>query len=213
MVIAKMDNLDYYKVELNKKQMSRVLKFLKKNIVNAVLIVLFLVLLLVPDAKALVLKGLIGVGLFSPDIEETKTVVSDLGGIKFKNEKGEIVDLGHLKGKVVFLNFWATWCPPCRAEMPSINKLYTQFKNDSEVVFIFVDGDGDLPKANDFMQKRNYEMPVFKADSNVPTQIFSGSLPTTVVFDKQGRLSLRHEGMADYSSKKFVDFLMKLKAG
>ncbi|TDG38040.1 TlpA family protein disulfide reductase [Pedobacter changchengzhani] len=189
------------------------MKFLKKNIVNTILLVLFAVLFFVPDAKAFVLKGFINIGLFSPDIKEEKTVVPDLDGIKFKNAKGEIVDLGELKGKVVFLNFWATWCPPCRAEMPSINKLYTQFKDDADVVFIFVDGDGDLPKANAFMKARNYQMPVFKAESNVPNQIFSGSLPTTVIFDKQGRISLKHEGMADYSSKKIIDFLMKLKAG
>lgn len=193
--------------------MDRFLKFLKKNIVNTILLVLFAVLFFVPDAKAFVLKGFINIGLFSPDIKEEKTVVPDLDGIKFKNAKGEIVDLGELKGKVVFLNFWATWCPPCRAEMPSINKLYTQFKDDADVVFIFVDGDGDLPKAGAFMEARNYQMPVFKAESNVPNQIFSGSLPTTVIFDKQGRISLKHEGMADYSSKKIIDFLMKLKAG
>lgn len=187
------------------------MKFIKKNIINALIIALFLVVVFVPDAKAFLLRGLIGVGFFSPEIKPSKIEVKNLAGIKFKNIKGEVIDLGDLKGKIVFLNFWATWCPPCRTEMPSINKLYTQFKEDPNVVFIFVDADGDLSKSNDFMIKRNYKMPVYKAESEIPRQIFGGVLPTSVVFDKQGRISLMHEGMANYSKQKIVDFLKELK--
>ncbi|GGI22991.1 hypothetical protein GCM10008119_05430 [Pedobacter mendelii] len=150
------------------------------------------------------------IGFYSPNIEESKVEAVNLRGIKFSNSKGEVIDLGDLKGKVVFLNFWATWCPPCRAEFPSINKLYTQFKNDPNVVFIFVDADGDLTKANKFMLNKKFELPVYKVESNVPEQIFTGSLPTTLIFDKQGRISFKHEGIANYSDEKFGEFLNKL---
>ncbi|MCZ4243441.1 TlpA family protein disulfide reductase [Pedobacter punctiformis] len=187
------------------------MKFIKKNIFNTLIIVLLLVIIFVPDAKALLIQGLMKVGFYSPKIEETKKSAGNLNGIRFKNTKGEVVDLGDLKGKVIFLNFWATWCPPCRAEMPSINKLYSQFKDDKNVVFLFADADGDLAKSSKFMLDRKYELPVYKIESDIPKQIFESSLPTTVIFDKQGRLSFRHEGVADYSNKKFVDFLNKLK--
>ncbi|MDN3587669.1 TlpA disulfide reductase family protein [Pedobacter aquatilis] len=185
--------------------------FIKKNIVNILLIAFLLLVIFVPDAKAFLIKGLMEIGLYSPKIENTAPVEMDLSGINFSNVKGEKVDLNDLKGKVIFINFWATWCPPCRAEMPSINKLYNQFKNDKELVFLFVDADSDLPKSQKFMTDRKYELPLYKSESEIPQQIFSGSLPTTVIFDKQGRLSFRHEGIANYGDKKFVSFLNELK--
>lgn len=187
------------------------MKFVKKNITNALIIAVFLLIIFVPDAKAYLMKGLMEIGLYSPKVEKTEVVAMDLSGIRFTNLKGEATDLNDLKGKVIFLNFWATWCPPCRAEMPSINKLYNQFKNDKNVVFLFVDADSDLPKSIKFMKDRKYEMPVYKSASEVPQQIFSGSLPTTVIFDKQGRLSFKHEGIANYADKKFIEFINELK--
>lgn len=187
------------------------MKFIKKNTFNIIFIALFFAVIFVPNAKAFLLKGLINIGFFSPSIETYKVPVGDLSGIRFSNIKGETIDLGNLKEKVIFLNFWATWCPPCRAEMPSINKLYTLFKNEKNVVFIFADADGNLVKSTDFMKKHKYEMPVYKIDSEIPKQIFKGSLPTTIIFDKQGRISLNHEGMADYSNQKIIDFLKKLQ--
>ncbi len=187
------------------------MKFVKKNILNALFIILLLVVIFVPDAKALVLKGLMEIGFYSPKVGGSKGVAMNLSGIRFKNIDGKLIDLGDLKGKVIFLNFWATWCPPCIAEMPALNKLYNQFKDDQNIVFIFADADGTLDKSAKFMLKRKFEMPVYKADSDIPEQIFSGSLPTTVIFDKEGRLSFMHEGIADYSDKKFSEFLIKLK--
>lgn len=159
----------------------------------------------------MVLEGLLKIGLFSPKIEQIDEVSTGLSGITFSDERGQLVDLGDLKGKVIFLNFWATWCPPCRAEMPGLNELYNQFKNDANVVFIFADADGNLEKSKKFMTRHNYSLPVYKIESNMPSKIFENTLPTTVIFDKQGRLSFKHEGMADYSDHKMVDFLNKLK--
>lgn len=153
-----------------------------------------------------------GIGFYTPKIEMPNNASTTLSGIQFKDIKGKLVDLGDLKGKVIFLNFWATWCPPCRAEMPSINKLYTQFKDDKNIIFIFADADGDFAKSGKFMTSRKYEMPVYKIASNIPEQIFKGALPTTVIFDKLGRLSFKHEGVANYADKKIVDFLNKLKS-
>ena len=187
------------------------MKFIKKHILNAIILVAFLLIIFVPDAKAFLMRGLMEVGLFSPKVEKTAIPQMDLSGIKFSNAKGEIIDLHSLEGKIIFLNFWATWCPPCRAEMPSINRLYTQFKNDENVVFLFVDADSDLPKSIKYMVDRKYEMPVYKAASEIPEQIFSGSLPTTVIFDRKGRFAFKNEGIANYADKKFIDFINQLK--
>lgn len=190
--------------------------FNKRNSINALIIAVFLLLIFVPDAKALVIRGLMEIGLFSPAVKSPAEALKksdDLSGIKFKDASGNVTDLGNLKGKVVFLNFWATWCPPCLAEMPAVNKLYTQFKGDKDVVFILVDADGDFVKAQKYMDRKGYQLPVYRTAGNVPEVIFKGSLPTTIVFDKAGRVAYHEEGAANYASDKFIDFIKKLKSG
>ncbi|RZL48658.1 MAG: TlpA family protein disulfide reductase [Pedobacter sp.] len=183
-----------------------------KHISTALLIGFVLLMLFVPAAKATLIQGLMEIGLFKPDLTYNKeTVNADLSSIKFKDAKGNMVSLADLKGKVIFLNFWATWCPPCLAEMPSINKFYEQFKNDKDVVFLMIDADGDFQKAQAYLNRKNYKFPVYTFASDLPKSIFNGSLPTTVVFDKQGRISLNGEGAANYSSKKFINFIKQLK--
>jgi thiol-disulfide isomerase/thioredoxin len=185
--------------------------FTKKGLVNIFFFTVMLVLLFVPSAKALLLQGLMQVGLFKPDTtEKSVDSAADLSGIKFKDAQGREVDLGNLKGKVVFLNFWATWCPPCLAEMPAVNKLYEQYKAHKDVVFLFVDADGDFNKAQQFMNRKKYQLPVFKVASNIPEVIFKGALPTTVVFDKMGRIAYHGQGAANYADQKFVAFMEKL---
>lgn len=187
-------------------------KLTRKNIFNGLFIALLLLVLFVPSAKALMLQGLMEVGLFKPSLTtKTSNTTADLSTIKFKTAKGEIVSLADLNGKVIFLNFWATWCPPCLAEMPSVNKLYEQYKNDPEVVFLLVDADSDFPKAQAYMDRKKYKLPVYNFASNLPESIFKGTLPTTIVFDKKGRISFNGEGPANYSSPKFITFINQLK--
>lgn len=186
-------------------------KSIKKYISNGIFIAVLALLVFVPSAKALLIQGLMQVGLFNPDVKSENTALAPTLDLRFKDQNGKVITLNQLKGKVVFLNFWATWCPPCLAEMPSINKLYEQHKQNDDVVFILLDADSDFEKANGYMKARKYTMPVYQMASSVPDQIFAGSLPTTVVFDKQGRLSFKHEGAANYNSKKFVAFVEKLR--
>lgn len=186
-------------------------RHLKKYISNGIFIAILALVLFVPSAKALLIQGLMQVGIFNPDVPSEKNTAQPTIDLKFKDQNGKIVSLNDLKGKVVFLNFWATWCPPCLAEMPSINKLYEQNKTNEDVVFIMLDADSNFEKANGYMKRKSYHMPVYQMASGVPEQIFAGSLPTTVVFDKQGRLSFQHTGPANYNSQKFTGFIEKLR--
>ena len=188
--------------------------FKRGNVVNAVFVVFILIVLFVPSAKAMMIRGLMEIGLFKPDTTAKPRALlpaDGLAGIRFKNASGTVLDLGDLKGKVVFLNFWATWCPPCLAEMPAVNKLYKQFKDDKEVVFILADADSDFGKAQKYMDRKGYQLPVFAVASSIPESLFSGALPTTIVFDKEGRVSYHESGAADYANAKFIEFIKKLK--
>ena len=185
----------------------------KKNLGNALFIILFLIIILVPSAKALVMQGLMEIGLFKPSIDQPKNALQlNLSAIKFKDSKSNVVILSDFKGKVVFVNFWATWCPPCLAEMPSVNKLYQQFKDEEDVIFLLVDADSNFTKAQVYFDRKKYTMPIYTFASSLSKEIYSGSLPTTVVFDKKGRIAYNGVGAANYASPKFISFIKELKA-
>lgn len=196
----------YFKRKMMKKTLSG------KTIGNLLFIGVLLMVLFVPSAKAVIMQGLMQVGFFKPDttVIAKPQPATDFSGVRFKDVSGNVICLGDLKGKVVFLNFWATWCPPCLAELPAIHQMYTQFRKDDSFVFIFVDADSDLQKAGKFIRKRNYHLPLYALASDIPETLFSGSLPTTVVFDKQGRISYHEVGAANYNDTRFITFMTKL---
>lgn len=184
----------------------------KKHISTVIFVAFVLVILFVPAAKAKLIEGLMEIGLFKPNVHEDKKIINaDLSAIKFKDVKGNVLSLADLKGKIIFLNFWATWCPPCLAEMPSINKFYEQYKNDEDVVFLMIDADSDFAKAQNYLNRKNYKFKVYTFASDIPKNIFAGSLPTTIVFDKKGRIAMNGVGPANYASKEFLTFIQKLK--
>ncbi|TXF74808.1 TlpA family protein disulfide reductase, partial [Chryseobacterium sp.] len=115
------------------------------------------------------------------------------------------ISTSDLKGKVVFINFWASWCPPCRAEFPSIQKFYDQYRFNPDVVFLTVNLDDEVALGKAYLQKENYTLPLLVPEGNIPEVYFSGSLPTTVVLDKTGAVRLHHAGMADYSKASFYE--------
>lgn len=189
---------------------------LKKNISTFIIGALTLTLLFVPEAKAFVQKGLIKTGIFNPTYEKLSVEKSDSALIspyrmELINAKGESLNLQEMEGKVVFINFWATWCPPCIAEMPSIQVLYDKFKLDDEVLILTVEIERKTEKAEAFMQKRNLTIPVFYPNSAIPKEFFTGTLPTTIILDKKRNLAHATLGMADYSKNDIVDFLNELK--
>lgn len=130
--------------------------------------------------------------------------------VSFKNAKNETVNLSDLRGKVVFINFWATWCPPCIEEMPSIQILYNQFKDNKDIVFMMVDVDNNIGRAMKFMDKRNLNLPVYVPNSEISSEYLQGAIPTTVILDKQGNIDVRIEGGRDYSSPNMTKALYSL---
>ncbi len=139
---------------------------------------------------------------FSPSVkkEESREQLSDYNW-QFADENGNPYNLSEAKGKVVFLNYWATWCPPCIAEMPSIQKLYDQYKDNPEVVFIFATTD-PKDKVDEFMSDNGYSLPVYYMHTAAPEQLESRSIPFTVLIGKDGDIAIRKKGSADWNSKR-----------
>ncbi|MDN5285582.1 MAG: thioredoxin [Mucilaginibacter sp.] len=183
------------------------------NILYALFMIIVLITIINPTAKGFMIRGLMHIGLFQPTVPDpsaSKHLLNSQFNISFRDTSGRLVNTADLKGKVVFVNFWATWCPPCIAEMPSVNDLYERFKNNHNVVFILADVDNDYPKAKSFLQKNNFNLPWYSLTSQVPDNLMDGTIPTTLIFDKNGKLVYQHSGATDYSNNKFVSFLSSI---
>ena len=188
--------------------------FTFSNILTWLFVVFIASMLIFPGVKAGVIRGLMTVGLFQPKIpaiDESANTGKTAGPSLFLSDtKGQSIDIADLRGKVLFINFWATWCPPCIAEMPSIETLYEHFKENENVVFLMVDADNDPQKSMEFMKKNGWTLPVYFPGGNIPSDYYTGTLPTTVIVDKEGRITFKHSGTADYSNQKFKNYLIEL---
>lgn len=135
-------------------------------------------------------------------------------GFILKNEDGTMTDVSTLHNKVVFINFWASWCPPCRAEFPSVQKLYDRYRNNPDMVFLTVNLDDNMSLGKSYLKEKGFTVPFLTPTGNIPDVLYSGSLPTTVVLDKKGEIRLHHKGVADYSKDSFykqIDELLNEK--
>ncbi len=119
------------------------------------------------------------------------------------------INLSELNEKVVFINYWATWCPPCRAEMPSIQSLYDDYKDRIEFIFITSDNKSKVEK---FYSNHNYNLPTYNMLSNAPQEINTRSIPATFILDKQAKVALSEFGPADWNNDKVRKLLDELLA-
>jgi len=154
--------------------------------------------------QGLVLKT----GIIKPSIEETD---AENATYEFKliSGKGEVLNGEDLKDKTVFINLWATWCPPCIAEMPDINDLYTELASD-DIIFLMVSLDEDFEKARKFIDKKGFDFEIYQFYSNIPEVYYSKVIPTTFVLSPDGKIVVRKQGMAKYTGKSFKNFLKSL---
>ena len=100
---------------------------------------------------------------------------------------GKTYDLDALRGKVVLINFWATWCPPCRREMPDMEKLYRRFSSKGLVVLAVSDEKRET--VEDFLKKQDYTFPVLlDPDRKVNSAFGIEGIPNSFLFDREGKL-------------------------
>lgn len=116
----------------------------------------------------------------------------------FTDKDKNILELADLRGKVVFINMWATWCPPCIEEMPSLNRLYDHYKDDENIEFLFVEVDNDFKKAEKFLKDNKYTVPLYSIYGQLPAKLASNAIPTTIIIDGRGEINIKHLGAADY---------------
>jgi thiol-disulfide isomerase/thioredoxin len=116
--------------------------------------------------------------------------------------EGETKSLGSYKGKVVFLNFWATWCGPCRVEMPSIESLYNKY-SDKGLEILAVNCSEDQATVRSFMKNEGFTFPaLLDLDGRVSLNYGVQSIPTTFLIDRDGMIVLRLVGSIDWDTPK-----------
>ncbi|OJU16833.1 MAG: hypothetical protein BGN88_08140 [Clostridiales bacterium 43-6] len=150
-----------------------------------------------------------GYNMLKDDYEEAKTTTSGQSSVaKVKaadfsviDHTGKTVTLSDFKGKPVVLNFWASWCPPCRGEMPAYQKIYEESK-DKGVVFMMVDlTDGQretIDKAKQFIKDNDYTFDVyFDTKMNAADAYSVSSIPMSIFIDKNGNVVKSYTGGID----------------
>lgn len=183
----------------------------KLSLVIDLLIIIMVIFLLIPatrkDMAALILKPTLY--FHQPKIAKEKIPLSESTyQWKLKSTSGNELKLSQLKGKVIFINYWATWCPPCIAEMPQLQKLYNDFGN--QVVFLFVSNE-EIPIVSSFLNKKGYSLPVFVPLTEYPSELSANSIPTTFIISKKGELVLIKSGVAQWNSRR-VRLILKALA-
>lgn len=182
-------------------------KFLKKNWSN-ILFGTLVVLLIIPQTRMPIQVFVQRLISFSPsETSQEKREILQNYQWPLKELSTEEINFSQSQGKVTVVNFWATWCPPCVAEMPSFQKLYNDY--GSKVDFYFVTSE-EPEKVQRFLDKNDYSLPTYLQIYEAPEQMQSRALPTTYVLSKKGEIVINETGTANWNSDKMRKLLDKL---
>lgn len=190
----------------------RQMKISKSQRNNIIFLVIILIMVIPQTRQPIQILLQKGLAMFSPSVvdKEDRIVLTDYNW-QLVDENGVAYNFNDAKGKVIFINFWATWCPPCIAEMPSMEKLYQDYQDD--VAFLFVSNEKQ-EIISKFKEKNDYEFLVHAALTSNPDLLETSSIPRTFVIDRQGHIVIDKTGAADWNSvrvRALLDDLLKLE--
>jgi thiol-disulfide isomerase/thioredoxin len=184
------------------------LKISVKNIFFLVIIAL----LIIPQSRQQIQIALHTViAKLSPSIEKDNDIeqVSDYNW-QLEDLNGNSFHLDTVKGSVALINIWATWCPPCIAEMPSIQALYNDYNDKIKFVLVSNENQEVIQK---FLKEKNYNFSSFTPKSKAPETFNASSIPRTFLIDREGNIIIDKSGAANWNSetvRKTIDELIKL---
>lgn len=186
-------------------------EILKTGLTFVILLIILNYTGLIGSISSATQSAILKTGLLDAEVDVTRSeifnydfMIKDLAGNKFS--------FGQYKGKVVFVNLWATWCGPCRAEMAGIQKLYGSIASDSiSFVMLSLDRDTDQEKVVKYVNTKGFTFPVYLPSGRLTEQLSVPSIPTTFVIGKDGRIVTKEVGTTNFNTDKFKKFLKQLK--
>lgn len=144
----------------------------------------------------------------APTAPETATATSALPSAMITDVNNQTFNLSEYKGKKVFVNLWATWCGPCRVEIPSIERLAAK-ANKNNVAFVMLSLDDSFDKARAYAQNNNMKLPIFYPAGELPQLFNVEGIPTTFIFDENGSIIHQQTGSSDFDTNEFLTMLNK----
>lgn len=141
--------------------------------------------------------------------EKDKEVITPGPGfdkVKLIDLQNNPIDLGQYQGKIIFLNFWATWCKPCIAEMPSIQEVQNKLQS-KEIVFLLASSEG-IEEISTFQNTHNYKFNYIRVENSEELNI--QGLPTTIIFDQKGQVVFSEMGARQWNEKDNIDMILKI---
>ena len=177
----------------------------------------FVVLLVVLNYRGLIgslssatQSAILTTGLLDAEVDITGSEVFNYD-FTIKDLSGKRFSFDQYKGKVVFINLWATWCGPCRAEMAGIQKLYSSIASDSiAFVMLSLDRDTDQEKVVKYVNTKGFTFPVYLPSGRLTQQLTVPSIPTTFVIGRDGKIAAKEVGTTNFNTDKFKKFLRQL---
>lgn len=127
--------------------------------------------------------------------------------LQLKTPEGQVVKLSEYKGKVIFLNFWETWCGPCVQEMPTIDEARGQI-DSTKMVFITI-GEEDPAKIAAFRDKHDYKFRYLISEKSF-ADLGINTYPTSYIIDKEGKIVMTKIGGVDWATPEMIDFMENL---
>jgi thiol-disulfide isomerase/thioredoxin len=125
--------------------------------------------------------------------------------------EGKVIDFNQFKGKVVFLNLWATWCGPCRVEMPAIQSLYNSVDTTKiKFVMLSLDKMEHHKKIVNYISEKGFTFPVYQPLGSLTKQLQVRSIPTTFVIGVNGEIKSKEVGTTNFDTKEFRTYLQGL---
>nr|WP_321453876.1 TlpA disulfide reductase family protein [uncultured Carboxylicivirga sp.] len=164
-----------------------------------------LISMLFPSSRRIVSATIIRYSMFQPrQTDEVIYLKNNDYNWYLTDVEGNRHTFSEFRNKPVFLNFWATWCAPCIAEMPSIERLYNEY---GDKMFFVLASNEEADVIDQFMKKKGYTFPVYYLSGKLPDVLSSRSIPASFLISPEGKILMKKQGAAKWDGKKVKQLL------
>jgi thiol-disulfide isomerase/thioredoxin len=164
------------------------------------LFLVLLALLLIPQTRTPIQVALnqLKVAVWSPGVETEEGMEKvPPFAYKVRDLQGNSVSVGVGQGTITFVSYWATWCPPCIAELPSIQELHADYGQAVQFLLLTQEEEGTV---RGFLNRKGWELPVYLPQMAPPEALQENSIPTNFLIDGQGNILIKETGAANWNS-------------